>query len=60
MDVLITHLRTVGIPGVMLTVGGGNKKGRNFYQKYGFNELERNKNEVAMGFLLRESDQVDK
>ncbi len=38
MDTLTAHLRKKGVKGVMLVVGEGNQKGRNFYKKYGFKE----------------------
>jgi ribosomal protein S18 acetylase RimI-like enzyme len=41
MDALISHLRELGVPAVMLGVGADNEKGINFYKKYGFYEVIR-------------------
>ena len=49
MDTLISHLRELGIPGVMLGVAGDNEKGINFYRCYGFSELDRDKAQILMG-----------
>lgn len=40
MDALCENLKSKGIRGVCLTVGINNKKGRSFYEKYGFTLLE--------------------
>lgn len=40
MDALCEHLRKKGVKGVSLTVSYSNKKGRSFYEKYGFTLLE--------------------
>lgn len=40
MDALCENLKTKGVKGVCLTVWSGNKKGRNFYKKYGFTLLK--------------------
>jgi len=52
MNTLCAHLRAQGVPGVMLGVGSGNKKGRNFYNKYGFHTLLRIPFSVMMGLKL--------
>ena len=52
MDTLTAHLREKGVPGVMLGVGADNKKGRNFYNKYGFKTLLRVPFSVIMGLEL--------
>jgi len=52
MDTLTAHLREKGVPGVMLGVGADNKKGRNFYHKYGFVKLFRIPFSVVMGLQL--------
>ncbi|MCL2513630.1 MAG: GNAT family N-acetyltransferase [Oscillospiraceae bacterium] len=52
MDALTAHLRGKGVPGVMLGVGAENKKGRNFYKKYGFKKLLRIPFSVVMGLEL--------
>ena len=49
---LSEHLKAKGIPGLMLTVGGTNSKGINFYKKYGFEVLEKGFGDVAMGLTL--------
>lgn len=43
MDALCENLKTKGVKGVCLTVWAGNKKGRNFYEKYGFSLIEERK-----------------
>lgn len=40
MDALCNNLKSKGVKGVCLTVWAGNKKGRKFYEKYGFTLLE--------------------
>lgn len=40
MDALCENLKSKGVKGVCLTVWSGNKKGRSFYEKYGFTLLE--------------------
>ena len=52
MDNLTAHLRSKGVPGVMLGVGSGNVKGRNFYRKYGFKEVRKLPFSVIMGLEL--------
>jgi len=49
---LTEHLHEKGIPGVMLVVGSGNEKGRNFYKKYGFIEEKVLPGGVVMGISL--------
>lgn len=49
MDTLTAHLREQGVPAVMLSVAGDNEKGKNFYQKYGFQVLEETPHEIVMG-----------
>lgn len=56
MDTLIAHLRDQGISGVMLGVGSDNEKGKNFYRKYGFAELTRDKQQIVMGFSCGTAD----
>ena len=50
---LSEHLKAKGIAGLMLTVGGSNELGINFYKKYGFTELEKGLGDVAMGIKLK-------
>lgn len=52
VDALSAHLKAKGIPGVMLTVGGGNLRGQAFYKKYGFEHLETIGDDVAFGLRL--------
>ena len=52
VDALAEHLRQKGLPGVMLVVGSGNQKGRNFYKKYGFKEEVVLPGGVVMGLSL--------
>ncbi len=52
VDTLCAHLKEKGISGVMLTTGKDNEKGRGFYKKYGFTELEIYKDDVAYGIKL--------
>lgn len=52
VDKLREKLRSENIPGVMLVVGAGNKKGRSFYKKYGFRELRNLGGGIAMGIKL--------
>jgi len=52
VDTLREHLKAKGIPGLMLTVGASNKQGINFYNKYGFEVLEKSAGDVAMGLKL--------
>ncbi len=40
MDALCENLKSKGVKGVCLTMWAGNKKGGNFYKKYGFTLLE--------------------
>ena len=53
MDALTAHLRAKGVPGVMLSVGADNEKGKNFYRKYGFSVLEETEHEIGMGLRLQ-------
>nr|MCR5264754.1 GNAT family N-acetyltransferase [Clostridiales bacterium] len=52
IDALAAHLRSKGIPGVMLTVGSSNFVGQGFYKKYGFTLLETAPGDVAFGLKL--------
>lgn len=52
MDTLLAHLRERGVPGVVLSVEAGNEKGIRFYQKYGFQELGRDKRQITLGKKL--------
>jgi len=56
MNTLTAQLREKGIPGVMLGVGAGNEKGRNFYRKYGFKKLLRIPGCVVLGLELTEAN----
>lgn len=49
VDTLSAHLRAKGICGVMLTVGSKNERGKAFYNKYGFEFLEQDGDDVAFG-----------
>ena len=49
VDTLRDHLRSQNVPGVMLTVGSGNKVGQSFYNKYGFTLLKKFLTEYAYG-----------
>lgn len=52
IDALTQHLKKNGVKGVMFSVAADNEKGKNFYNKYGFVELSRNKQEINMGMKL--------
>ena len=52
VDTLASHLRSKGVPGVMLTVGTLNQVGQSFYNKYGFSVLEKTPGDVAYGLKL--------
>lgn len=52
-DALLEHLKKKGIKGIMLTTWIGNKKGRGFYDKYGFSLLSEMKNCAVYGFKLK-------
>ena len=52
VDTLIAHLRAKGVDGLMLTAGGDNIQGINFYKKYGFEVLEKGLGDVPMGIKL--------
>ena len=52
VDALCAHLKALGVPGVMLTVGSSNKVGRSFYNKYGFTLLKKEIGDVAYGLRL--------
>lgn len=49
---LCEHLKKKGVKGVMLTVWSGNEKGRGFYNKFGFTQLETVETTVAYGLKL--------
>lgn len=51
-DVLLSHLRSKGVKGIMLTTWIKNVKGRGFYDKYGFTLLEEMKNCAVYGMKL--------
>lgn len=51
-DELLRHLKNKGIKGIMLTTWIKNKKGRGFYDKYGFSLLEEMKNCAVYGIRL--------
>ncbi|MBQ3499053.1 MAG: GNAT family N-acetyltransferase [Clostridia bacterium] len=51
-DVLLAHLKEKGVKGIMLTTWIKNKKGRGFYDKYGFTLLEEMKNCAVYGIKL--------
>ncbi|MBP3938183.1 MAG: GNAT family N-acetyltransferase [Clostridia bacterium] len=48
-DTLKKHLKEKGIRGVMLTVGAQNKVGQSFYNKYGFDFIEKSGDDIAFG-----------
>lgn len=52
-DVLLEHLKGKNVKGVMLTTWIKNKKGRGFYDKYGFTLLEEMKNCAVYGIKLK-------
>ena len=52
MDALTAQLREKGVRGVMLGVGSGNEKGKNFYRKYGFQQICRVPFSIVMGLEL--------
>ena len=52
MDALTAHLRSKGVPGLMLSVASDNEKGFRFYKKYGFTIMAEQPNEIVMGLLL--------
>lgn len=52
VDTLCAHLKSKGISGVMLTTGTINERGRNFYKKYGFTELEIYKDDAVYGLKI--------
>ncbi len=52
VDTLAAHLKTKGVPGVMLTVGARNFVGQSFYKKYGFTLLEAAGDDIAFGLKL--------
>ncbi len=49
---LFDHLRSKNIPGVMLTVWIHNQDGQQFYEKFGFEKLDANENNIAFGMKL--------
>ncbi len=53
MDNLIAHLRNKGINGLMLVVSSDNEKGIKFYNKFGFNIVEKTEYVVVMGIKLK-------
>ncbi|MBQ3537223.1 MAG: hypothetical protein IJA39_01470 [Clostridia bacterium] len=54
-DVLLVHLKGKNVKGVMLTTRIKNKKGRGFYDKYGFTLLEEMKNCAVYGIKLKQN-----
>lgn len=52
LQALFEHLRSKGIPGVMLTAGIENVNAGNFYKKYGFEHIETEGTDVAFGIKL--------
>ena len=56
MDALCENLKSKNIKGVCLTVWAGNKKGRRFYEKYGFTLLETRKTTAVYGLKLSEKE----
>ncbi len=53
LDTLISHLKSKGLPGIMLSVAGDNLKGIKFYEKYGFSALEETPQEIVMAIDLK-------
>lgn len=49
VDALAEHLKNKGVCGVMLTVGAGNTIGQGFYNKYGFELIEKDGDDIAFG-----------
>ena len=49
VDALSAHLKAKGVCGVMLTVGSKNERGKSFYNKYGFEFIEQDGDDVAFG-----------
>lgn len=49
VDTLSAHLKAKEICGVMLTVGAANERGQAFYNKYGFEFIEKDGDDVAFG-----------
>lgn len=56
VDALVAKLKSVGVSGVMLGCSANNPKGLGFYRKYGFTEIERNRNEVFFGLKIDKKD----
>ena len=52
VQVLSAHLADKGIKGVMLTTGTANKTANNFYNKYGFEQLDIYDTDIAFGKKL--------
>lgn len=52
-NALLEHLKEKGVSGIMLTTWIKNKKGRGFYDKYGFTLLEEAKNCAVYGLKLK-------
>lgn len=52
MHTLLTHLRAKQCKGVMLTVWNQNDGGIRFYNRYGFDRIGENENNVAFGLVL--------
>lgn len=52
-DELIRHLKSKSVKGIVLTTWIKNKKGRGFYDKYGFTLLEEMKNCAVYGIKLQ-------
>lgn len=58
MDVLVSHLKNKGVPGLMLSVSSDNEKGIGFYTKYGFSVLATQPAETVMGLELLKKEGV--
>lgn len=52
VDALAAHLLGCHVPALMLTVGAGNQKGVNFYEKYGFQRVGSAVGALVMGLWL--------
>lgn len=52
MDALMNHLKEEGVCAIMLGVGADNKKGVNFYKKYGFHEIVKGFGALKMGYKI--------
>jgi len=51
-DAGIQHLRSLGCPGVMLGVGSDNTGAIRFYERYGFERLKKQNNDLLYGLKL--------